>query len=345
MLTTLADAWHTVAPPLGDRHGPLRRLLLVLTVVTGLVDAFSYLVLGHVFVANMTGNVVFLAFALVGAKGFSIGASFLALVAFVVGARHQRSGRHPSGSGAVAGCWPLPRLRGHAGDRGRGGRVGVGRAGPRVHPLPADRVARPGRRHAERHRPQAGRARPDHHRADHDHRRRRLREPTGGRPGSSIGRRGLSPLAMFTGALVGAAIVVHGRKPFGLLIAAVLLVVVAVMVWTSSRDQPVWDRRTEDGPQLPGPVKMSLAERGADRGPGPAWPVRRGPRWWPGWSSGCRARLMTVPPLMNGEMQHRRRSGPRRARYSPGSAAAGPGVSLQQAEASARRRRCRPRRR
>jgi uncharacterized membrane protein YoaK (UPF0700 family) len=43
-----------------------------LTVVTGLVNAFSYLVLGHVFVANMTGNVVFLGFALTGASGFSI---------------------------------------------------------------------------------------------------------------------------------------------------------------------------------------------------------------------------------------------------------------------------------
>ena len=37
-----------------------------MTVVTGLVDSFSYLLLGHVFVANMTGNVVFLAFAVVG---------------------------------------------------------------------------------------------------------------------------------------------------------------------------------------------------------------------------------------------------------------------------------------
>ena len=50
---------------------------MILTVVTGLVDAFSYLVLGHVFVANMTGNVVFLAFALTGAKGFSVAASLL----------------------------------------------------------------------------------------------------------------------------------------------------------------------------------------------------------------------------------------------------------------------------
>ena len=49
---------------------------LELTVVKGLVDAVSHLALGHVFVANMTGNVVFLAFAVAGAarKLASIGA-------------------------------------------------------------------------------------------------------------------------------------------------------------------------------------------------------------------------------------------------------------------------------
>jgi uncharacterized membrane protein YoaK (UPF0700 family) len=47
-------------------HGPLPVLLVCLTVVTGLVDAFSYLSLGHVSVANMTGNVVSLGFALAG---------------------------------------------------------------------------------------------------------------------------------------------------------------------------------------------------------------------------------------------------------------------------------------
>ena len=56
-----------------------------MTVVTGLVDAFSYLVLGHVFVANMTGNVVFLGFAVAGAHGFSIPASLVALLSFGVG--------------------------------------------------------------------------------------------------------------------------------------------------------------------------------------------------------------------------------------------------------------------
>jgi uncharacterized membrane protein YoaK (UPF0700 family) len=69
-----------------DRQGPLPALLLVLTGVTGLVDAVSYLKLGHVFVANMTGNVVFLGFAVADAADFSITASLLAIAAFLVGA-------------------------------------------------------------------------------------------------------------------------------------------------------------------------------------------------------------------------------------------------------------------
>jgi uncharacterized membrane protein YoaK (UPF0700 family) len=86
MRRPLRDVWLTIVPPAGDPHGPLSPLLLGLTVVTGLVDAFSYLVLGHVFVANMTGNVVFLGFALAGAAGFSIPASLSALGAFCLGA-------------------------------------------------------------------------------------------------------------------------------------------------------------------------------------------------------------------------------------------------------------------
>jgi uncharacterized membrane protein YoaK (UPF0700 family) len=82
----LTDAWRTLVPRGDDRNGPLPPLLLGLTLVTGLVDAFSYLALGHVFVANMTGNVVFLAFALAGAAGFSLAASAAAIVAFSAGA-------------------------------------------------------------------------------------------------------------------------------------------------------------------------------------------------------------------------------------------------------------------
>ncbi|WP_405984089.1 YoaK family protein [Streptomyces sp. NBC_00872] len=86
MRKLLTDAVRTLVPPRGDRHGPLPPLMLTLTAVTGLVDAVSYLALGHVFVANMTGNVVFLAFALAGSKGHSVVASVVAMAAFLVGA-------------------------------------------------------------------------------------------------------------------------------------------------------------------------------------------------------------------------------------------------------------------
>src|ERR1700722_8242946 len=86
MNTVVTEAWRTIVPPADDKNGPLAPLLLSLTVVTGMVDAFSYLVLGHVFVANMTGNVVFLGFALVGAPGFSLAASLTAVAGFLVGA-------------------------------------------------------------------------------------------------------------------------------------------------------------------------------------------------------------------------------------------------------------------
>jgi uncharacterized membrane protein YoaK (UPF0700 family) len=61
-------------------------LLLGLTVFTGIVDAVSILALGRVFVANMTGNVVFVGFAIAGAAGFSLAASLLGLAGFLVGA-------------------------------------------------------------------------------------------------------------------------------------------------------------------------------------------------------------------------------------------------------------------
>lgn len=65
---------------------PLVLSLAALTVVSGIVDAVSYLGLGHVFTANMTGNIVLVGFALAGAPGFSLAASATALGAFVVGA-------------------------------------------------------------------------------------------------------------------------------------------------------------------------------------------------------------------------------------------------------------------
>ena len=60
--------------------------LAALTVVSGFVDAVSFLGLGHVFTANMTGNVVLIGFAAAGAPGFSMAASLCALGSFLVGA-------------------------------------------------------------------------------------------------------------------------------------------------------------------------------------------------------------------------------------------------------------------
>ncbi len=67
------------------RH-PLPRALLVLTFTTGIVDAVSFLGLGRVFTANMTGNVVLLGFGIAGAAALPIAAPFASLGAYALGA-------------------------------------------------------------------------------------------------------------------------------------------------------------------------------------------------------------------------------------------------------------------
>jgi uncharacterized membrane protein YoaK (UPF0700 family) len=106
-MTTPAPAVVANRPWRDARHGPLPLLLLVLTMVTGLVDAVSYLELGHVFVANMTGNVVFMGFAAAGSRDFSIVTSLLAIAAFLAGALAggrlaARAGQHRSRHLALA---------------------------------------------------------------------------------------------------------------------------------------------------------------------------------------------------------------------------------------------------
>ncbi len=72
------------AHPRDDQR--LLRALALLTFATGLVDAASVLGLGHVFTANMTGNVVFLGFSLVGAGRVATVDCLAALGAFLLGA-------------------------------------------------------------------------------------------------------------------------------------------------------------------------------------------------------------------------------------------------------------------
>jgi uncharacterized membrane protein YoaK (UPF0700 family) len=59
--------------------------LLLLTFATGVVDAISVLVLGHVFVANMTGNIIFLGFWFVPGAGVDLTAAVVAFVGFLAG--------------------------------------------------------------------------------------------------------------------------------------------------------------------------------------------------------------------------------------------------------------------
>jgi uncharacterized membrane protein YoaK (UPF0700 family) len=100
--TAWQEAAATLRPRPDSRDGALPPLLLTLTVVTGLVDATSYLKFGHVFVANMTGNVVFLGFGIAGAAGISVWASLTALGSFLVGG---------AGGGRIGGRWSSDRVR------------------------------------------------------------------------------------------------------------------------------------------------------------------------------------------------------------------------------------------
>lgn len=68
-----------------EDHGPLPFILGLLTAVTGFVDAVTYLKFGHVFVANMTGNLVFMGFGLAGAHETNVVTCVHALLAFLAG--------------------------------------------------------------------------------------------------------------------------------------------------------------------------------------------------------------------------------------------------------------------
>jgi uncharacterized membrane protein YoaK (UPF0700 family) len=62
------------------------KIVLGLTLISGIVDALAYLTLGHVFVANMTGNLVLLFIALARGHGRAAIRSTAALLGFILGA-------------------------------------------------------------------------------------------------------------------------------------------------------------------------------------------------------------------------------------------------------------------
>src|ERR1022692_52082 len=156
-----------VSSPLSSRQTVAA--LLTLTAVTGLVDAVSYLRLGRVFVANMTGNVVFLGFSTDPRSGLSTAASMIAIAGFILGALAGGRVAHTLAA-ARPGRWLATAFTGEAAILGL---VAV-LTRTSVLPLLRERQVRHYRhprrspRRAEQHRPPSRRPRPDHHSADAD---------------------------------------------------------------------------------------------------------------------------------------------------------------------------------
>src|SRR5277367_1100532 len=85
MFSTMTESPTLAQRASRDLNHPLTRTLLALTFSTGLVDGVSYLGLGHVFTANMTGNIVLLGFGIAGGYGLPVLAPIVSLLAFLVG--------------------------------------------------------------------------------------------------------------------------------------------------------------------------------------------------------------------------------------------------------------------
>jgi uncharacterized membrane protein YoaK (UPF0700 family) len=240
MHTFITEIRETLAPGRNDRFGPLPPLLVAMTVVTGLVDSFSYLLLGHVFVANMTGNVVFLAFAVAGAHGFSIPASVVALVSFGLGSvlggrivRHfgHHRGHHVAAATAaqallliiamvlaLVGAQPFGSGVRYALIVVLAGALGVQNSSVR-------RLAVPDLTTTVLTLTVTGIG------AD---------SALGGGKGSKSGRRLISVAAMFLGALIGAALILHVHVAVPLIIAVAIVVVVAGVSHVAGRSNPAW---------------------------------------------------------------------------------------------------------
>jgi uncharacterized membrane protein YoaK (UPF0700 family) len=212
-----------------------------LTLLTGLVDAFSYLVLGHVFVANMTGNIVFLGFALAGAPGFSFAASALALAAFWVGALAggalgARRGEHRARLLASAASLQVPLVAASvlltllsgspvSGPGYRYPLIALLAAAMGVQNAAARRLAVPDLTTTVLTLTITGTA------ADS--------AMAGGR-GSTGGRRLVSVSAMFVGALIGVLLLRHVRIVLPLVVGLAVLVVVASVAARFSRSDAGW---------------------------------------------------------------------------------------------------------
>jgi uncharacterized membrane protein YoaK (UPF0700 family) len=242
MNTFFTEARQTLVPRGEVKQGPLPTLLVAMTLVTGLVDAFSYLVLGHVFVANMTGNVVFLAFALAGASGFSILASLVALCSFALGSLGggllgSRLGQHRGRLLSVAAALQtlllsaaavLATLSSDPVSTGYSyGLIIVLGIAMGLQNATARKLAVPDLTTTVLTLTIVGIA------AD---------SRLAGGSGSRAGRRLIAVAAMFVGALVGSLLIFHVSIVYPLVIALIVMVTIAVTTRVLSRTDPAWVR-------------------------------------------------------------------------------------------------------
>jgi uncharacterized membrane protein YoaK (UPF0700 family) len=235
-----SDVVGTAWPGKDSRDGPLPPLLLLMTVVTGFVDAASYLELGRVFVANMTGNVVFLGFAIAGASGLSIWASLTALGSFLFGsffagritkpfAGHRGKVLRAALVVQVVVVTAAACVVAAGGDPVEGGRryavIALLASAMGLQNATVRRLAVPELTTTVLTMTLTGIA------AD---------ATLAGGKGSKIGRRSLAIAAMLTGALLGALLALKVDTTAPLVAAAGLLAVTAVLTHLASRSQASW---------------------------------------------------------------------------------------------------------
>jgi uncharacterized membrane protein YoaK (UPF0700 family) len=241
-VSTWEEITATIRPPRGSKDGPLPPLLLLLTVVTGVVDATSYLKLGHVFVANMTGNVVFLGFGIAGAGGISVWASLTALGSFLVGgivggriAAESATGRarHVTVATAtqllfVAGALVIAALAGdNLGTGSRYALIVLLAIAMGIQNTAARRLAVPDLTTTVLTMTLTGVA------AD---------SQLAGGHGSKLGRRALSIAAMLLGALIGGLLVLKVDITAPLAVATGLLALICLLTYRASRTSAEWTR-------------------------------------------------------------------------------------------------------
>ncbi|KAB7789588.1 YoaK family protein [Bifidobacterium leontopitheci] len=268
MTSHLVEAGRTLIPRKGDRYGLLSPALVTLTFVAGLVDALSYLSFGHVFVANVTGNIVFLGFAVAHAQGFVWWTSALTLVAFACGAfiggriirrfgahraRHLLVSTCVQAAFVIAALIGLYLLNRFAPEPAMGG-AGAAAAARAVQPS----LNFPTARHIDLHvivlilllAPAMG---------IQNSTARKLAVPdlpttvltmtlTGvladasahGRDRSKLGRRAVVMLALALGALTGALLQSHGREDVILMVMVVCLLLVIAMMLPHARSAEPW---------------------------------------------------------------------------------------------------------